>query len=475
MYKGGNKVVLKFIHDIKEDIMSGFLPKMGQTKSSCLSRKIYMKNVKEIQNLKIEQLYVHIPFCPSKCSFCSFYVAGIRPLEAQLRDYAYSVIQEIKIYKELLRGKVEKGSINTIYFGGGTPSLLNADLLMEILRTLIEEFSEDMSSSVEITVEMRPEHYKQMLLFYENFIQEYGDKQFKVRFSVGIQTLDGELLKHIGRGYQPYELVVDLLKEFKLRDILFNFDLMYLLPEQDLEKTLKTVNQFVEWGVPQISLYRTKYVEGTPIYEKQDKACISKELEFKQEIFKCLKENHYKTVDNQFFYLDEEFHQAVFVLGFGAGAFSDLRNMNQFNTINIEYYLSCAKKKIMPIRSFRILFNKERMFDHLKICIFKGKTMKEEELMTIVSKKKIEKLVARGLLIRHEGNYISTSDHKKLRWLIFSLMQFRDKISMVYLVVQRRVVKKFSKKNKILGSGLEPPIAVGGPLFDLINMSQIKK
>lgn len=459
----------KYINLVKTDIANGFLPKLSQTEYSNISKLIYRHYLTSILVMNIEQLYVHVPFCPAKCNFCSFYVGGIQPSHNELISYVKCVNTEIKLYKNLLFEKIKNNCISSIYFGGGTPSLLSENLLLKLIRSLVYSYNDKFSEKVEITVEIRPEHYKKMLKFHEKFVEEFGRERFTIRYSVGVQTIDNELLNSVGRGKQPYEMVEDIVKEFQQNDILFNFDLMYLLPYQDLKKTMHTVGQFIKWGVPQISLYRTKYVEGTPIYKLQKFALLDKEHEIRHEILRHLEDAGYQSDDKQFFYLKEKFVQAIYVLGFGAGAFSDLEHINQINTMDLGIYLSHTKERSLPLRSFRILNHKEKVFEQLKIKIFKVQKFDEKELEELIGTSQIKKLEKKGLITRSSGKYIPTTSHRQIRWLIFLIMPFRDKLSLVYLIVKRQHNKGYSTEKKS-SSGLEPPLAFWGVIFDIFKL-----
>lgn len=192
--------------------------------------------------------YIHIPFCTSKCNYCSF--VSFERLELK-EQYLYALISQIKAeYKD------EK--LNTIYFGGGTPSLLTIDEFDKLLKLFTFE------KDAEITVEVNPDSID---LNYLKGLKNLGIN----RLSIGSQTFDDEILKIIGRRHssEQIKLTVEWAKKAGFGNI--SLDFIYGLPSQsidDFEIDLKTA---CESGIQHISLYGLKIEEGCYFHQNRPK------------------------------------------------------------------------------------------------------------------------------------------------------------------------------------------------------------
>lgn len=196
----------------------------------------------------VKSVYIHIPFCRQKCKYCSFVSYTNKEL---IEKYTKSLITEIKT-----RYKGEK--LNTLYFGGGTPSILNTDNFEKI----ISKFNFD--EKPEITVEANPEFltYEYLKSLYEVCIN---------RVSIGIQSFDDEILSEIGRKHTSQEAVkaVELSKKAGFSNI--SIDLIYGLPEQTHKKFLKSLKTAVSLDIQHISSYGLKIDEGSYYYNNLPK------------------------------------------------------------------------------------------------------------------------------------------------------------------------------------------------------------
>jgi oxygen-independent coproporphyrinogen-3 oxidase len=195
-------------------------------------------------------LYVHIPFCSSRCSYCDF-ATGLYQSELAER-YVSALIEEIRT------SRYSGANVDTIYFGGGTPSLLAPAQLDHILATLHEQFTIDPSS--EITLEINPGSVTRQKL--EAF-RSIGVN----RASFGAQTFDDAELAKLGRSHTA----ADSLKTFAdLRDSGFNnisFDLIAGLPGQTLKGWQRNVKQALDLRPEHLSFYLLEVHSGTPLAE----------------------------------------------------------------------------------------------------------------------------------------------------------------------------------------------------------------
>lgn len=191
-----------------------------------------------------KNVYIHIPFCKSKCNYCSF-VSFVKV--EQKEQYVKALVLQIK--SEYKGEKVE-----TLYFGGGTPSLLTIDEF----RNLIELFN--FTDNPEITVEVNPDSVD-----YEYF---KGLKSLGInRISIGSQSFDDKILKIIGRRHNAEQIksAVKMAKDAGFNNI--SLDLIYGLPEQDLSGFETDLTKVIDLNVQHISLYGLKIEEGCYFYK----------------------------------------------------------------------------------------------------------------------------------------------------------------------------------------------------------------
>ncbi len=195
-------------------------------------------------------IYIHIPFCRSRCSYCAFY--SVCADKQSVADYCKSLIEQIKE-----RGSKIFRPVSSVYFGGGTPSVLSAEQLNAILSAVKQSFS--VQDNAEITVEVNPADDLEALLpsLYENGFN---------RLSMGIQSGNDDELTVLGRRHNKdrAEKAVEIARKAGFKNI--SVDLMLGLPESNTE-TLKSSLDFVlSLDTEHISAYILKLEEGTPMH-----------------------------------------------------------------------------------------------------------------------------------------------------------------------------------------------------------------
>jgi oxygen-independent coproporphyrinogen-3 oxidase len=195
-------------------------------------------------------VYVHIPFCRQRCYYCSF---NTGPYSRAAMDRFLSALgMEIELAGEA--GWASRVTVGTIFFGGGTPSLLEPDELALILGRLRKRFA--LASDVEVTVECNPESVSREKL--------EGYRLAGVnRISLGVQSLDDALLGRLGRLHSAREarLAFDAARAASIRNI--NVDLMYGLPGLDLPRWEATLSAVLAWGPEHLSAYGLTLDEGS--------------------------------------------------------------------------------------------------------------------------------------------------------------------------------------------------------------------
>lgn len=212
----------------------------------------------EIQRERLQEredlmLYIHIPFCVKKCDYCDF-LSG--PVGEQEREcYIHALCREIALHKEMAQRYIVK----TIFFGGGTPSILTEEQITRIMRTLRRTFL--IQEDAEITIECNPGTVtKEKVRCY----QRLGIN----RVSIGLQSSQNYELKNIGR-IHTYDEFLDsyyIFRECGFKNI--NIDLMSALPGQSLDGYKETLDRVIHLEPEHISAYSLILEEGTPLYNR---------------------------------------------------------------------------------------------------------------------------------------------------------------------------------------------------------------
>ena len=201
-------------------------------------------------------IYIHVPFCRSKCQYCDFYSLTTKE-DSLLDGYLEAVCSHIKEAGALAPNYL----VDTIYFGGGTPSFFGAEGMAMILTTIRRSF--DVARDAEITFEANPDSVSDRLL------RRLRSEGFN-RVSLGIQCDNDDLLKRLGRPHSYAQAVnaVTRIRKMGFRNL--SVDLMYGLPGQSLQAWERTLANVLKLQPEHISCYGLKVEEGTPLYEYQD-------------------------------------------------------------------------------------------------------------------------------------------------------------------------------------------------------------
>lgn len=206
-------------------------------------------------------IYIHIPFCKQKCNYCDFY--SIKCDDESENKYIEAVISEIKSYKGKLHGNY---IADTIFFGGGTPSIIkpvNIGRIVDSLRSVVE-----IDKCSEISMEANPN------TLTSEKLNEYKNIGIN-RLSIGIQSLNNEILKKIGRIHNNKEALeaIDRARNTGFENI--NADVMFNIPDQTVYDIEDTITEIIEKDVKHISFYSLKLEKGTPMYSMEQKNKIT--------------------------------------------------------------------------------------------------------------------------------------------------------------------------------------------------------
>lgn len=316
-------------------------------------------------------MYIHIPFCQSKCQYCDFYS---EPLSEHqwLEDYTAGLVVEIQ-QRALC---CDKREISTVYFGGGTPSLLNPGQVERIINAVNEHFCLD--SQAEITMEANPGSLDK--------IKISGYRQAGVnRISLGAQSFDDQELKMLGRRHQRSEIFTTVEELVRKGINNYNLDLMYGLPGQSVSKWEDNLDQALKLEPAHLSCYLLQLDEGTPMGQKVKSGKITlldedDEAEmYNLAIDKCTRAGltqyelsnfsrpDYSCRHNLLYWRSHKY------IGIGAGAVSYIADKRFKNSNDWQAYISNLKQnKLPPVEELEHMNANDKLADimimGLRLC-----------------------------------------------------------------------------------------------------------
>ncbi|WP_326908263.1 radical SAM family heme chaperone HemW [Sedimentibacter sp. MB31-C6] len=310
-------------------------------------------------------IYIHIPFCKSKCNYCDFYSISWNK-EAEKR-YIEAVINEIRIYNESLETNYV---VDTIYFGGGTPTIISPLSLSKILDEIKRVFKVEKNS--EISIEANPNTLlSNNLSFYRNI----GIN----RLSIGVQSLNDDLLYKIGRIHNSKEALDSIDRAIINGFSNINVDVMFNIPGQTVKNIENTLSEIIKHNINHISFYSLKLEKGTPLFvmEKKNKLIMPEE-DVEREMYYCgrnVMENNnlfqyeisnfakknYECKHNLKYWNQEEY------IGLGPSAHSFL-NMNRYsNSADLNNYCLNLVKKTFERNIHEILNYEDMKFEYIML------------------------------------------------------------------------------------------------------------
>ena len=278
-------------------------------------------------------LYIHIPFCKKKCSYCDF--VSFSDKNSLIEKYKVAVIKEIK------SKDISKYKINTIYIGGGTPSILDSKCISDIINE-VKEYTLD---NAEVTIEINPG------TAYEEKLKKYKEIGIN-RLSIGLQSTDNKILKEIGRihSFEEFLNIYSLAREVGFNNI--NVDLMLGLPGQTIEILEESVRKIIKLDPEHISIYSLILEENTKMWDMINKGILklpSEDIERKMywKVKNMLESNGYIHYEISNFakkgyesrHNSDCWEQKEYI-GVGIAAHSYLNKIRFSNTSNLEEYIN---------------------------------------------------------------------------------------------------------------------------------------
>ena len=298
-------------------------------------------------------IYIHIPFCKSRCIYCGFYSTTNKELKER---YVDALIREIHMRKDdfaRLGTSLSPSSTSTVYFGGGTPSSLSVCDIERIVGALESTFN---GTPSEVTLEMNPDDVTKD---YMKAVRQMGIN----RISMGIQTFDDSRLQFIRRRHNASqaEKAVMTIREEGIHNV--SIDLMFGFPNQTMDEWVTDIDKAIALHPTHISAYSLMYEEDTPLFRMLQKGEINQiddetSLAMYTELINRLTANGYehyeisnfampgyRSVHNSSYWHDTPY------LGFGAAAHSYNKDTRSWNIPDLKKYIESIESGVLPSES----------------------------------------------------------------------------------------------------------------------------
>jgi oxygen-independent coproporphyrinogen-3 oxidase len=326
-------------------------------------------------------IYLHIPFCRSRCSYCDF-ATDVFKSDEMVERYVAALVREIRESK--IQNPKSKIEIDTIYFGGGTPSLLSPKQLEKILDAIHQKFV--VLPEIELTMEMNPATVTLETL------KEYKSLGVN-RASFGAQTFDDTELKRLGRRHTAQDVreTIELLRRADFENV--SFDLIAGLPRQTLRDWERNLDEALSLAPEHLSLYLLEIHEGTPLAEQiRTKRQPAPDEDLAGEMYELMIEKTHDAGYRQYeisnFSLPdfESRHNSKYwlcepVFAFGVSAHSFDGKTRRANERDTNRYVSLVESGASPIVE-EIRLDKKQLsaeFAFLRLRLAKGLNLKEYE------------------------------------------------------------------------------------------------
>lgn len=372
--------------------------------------------IKENLEKRDLSLYIHIPFCNSKCNYCAFVSkVGTEPEKTR---YIQDLLSEIKLRANEYRDYFK---IASIYIGGGTPSSLNNYEIRDILSCIYKNFS--VKNTAEITIEINPNSVT------KTKIREYILAGVN-RFSIGLQCASAKVLKNMGRTHTvaDFTQTVNDIRDQGISNI--SADIIIGYPGQALKDVDETLKHLLALNIPHISCYMLQVEENTKLKtwvddEKVKVVNEDKLIQMYNYVLTTLKAYGYDRYELSNFakpgfkcYHNGTYWNRTDYLGFGLSAHSYISNVRFSNTENFSEYHRCLTElKKPPVKSANELTTAERQEEFVMLSLrteegINTKKYEEEFGRSFLAprKRKIAELITNGYIILDSDGTIKATD-----------------------------------------------------------------
>lgn len=377
------------------------------------------KNVSTIWGRRPVNIYLHLPFCPKRCNFCYYRVEESKGGD-EIAAYVDVLLQEIALLAE--RPEVQYCSMQTLYFGGGTPTMLTSEQFIKIVQALESIFPK--TSDFEFNVEVRPgrEATQEKL----NTLKQLGVN----RISMGVQSLDDRVLKENGRNHLS-KIFYDTYDRVRMAGFDWvNCDLMSGMLHETEESWKNSVEALYGFGPENISIYKMEVFYNTKLFKKlreNPEILVSDDVEAAHFRWarRFLESKGYFMSNNSSFvisphYIDrhrENIQYGGEMIGIGLSSHSSFNGSMYQNTSDMKEYVDMVTNGRLPIsRSYKLLKRDEII--RYVVMSFKNLKIKRQDFinkfgveLTDVYGEQISDLTRKGLLRLDEDHLYLESEY----------------------------------------------------------------
>ena len=320
-------------------------------------------------------VYIHIPFCASKCGYCDFY--SLAGCDNMMEKYHRALIAHMEESSHAIRGY----EVDSVYFGGGTPSYYGAERLMEIFNVL--KLNGNVRLDAEVTVECNPDSMARSEL---KLLRQEGVN----RLSMGVQSANNDLLKIIGRrhNFKQAKDAFRLAREAGFDNI--SVDLIYGLPTQTKSDWAESVSRILELHPEHISCYGLKLEEGTPMYDEYRDSPVLPDDDEQADMYfyaaETLARFGYKQYEISNFAAPgfESRHNLKYwtlddYMGFGPGAASSVGNLRYTYVTDLKRYIACVNRKTSLVEEYEQVSALERSVEYVMLGMRTSRGISEND------------------------------------------------------------------------------------------------
>lgn len=373
-------------------------------------------NITENLSKRTLSIYVHIPFCNSKCNYCAF--VSMVASEDDKKRYFNDLLTEIKLQAKNYSSVY---SVSSIYIGGGTPSCLDYYYIRDLLSCIYKNFA--VKNSAEITIEINPNSAD------KTKIREYILSGVN-RFSIGLESMSAKVLKSMGRThtFEDYTKTINAIREYGVKNI--STDIIIGYPKQKLSEVKETINYLIKLGIPHISVYMLQVEQGTKLKSLVDNGSVGLPdedvvISMYNSTYDLLTKAGYNRYEFSNFAKPtyESYHNQVYwnrkdYLGVGLASHSYIDGTRFANTENVNEYVTKIEQKLeIPVVLSKTLTKDEQKEEAIMLSLRTSDGLnldnyKAEFGENFLAKKKetIAMLIKEGFLILTKDNHLVCTD-----------------------------------------------------------------
>tara|TARA_B100000941_G_scaffold100743_1_gene70473 strand:+ start:822 stop:1952 length:1131 start_codon:yes stop_codon:yes gene_type:complete len=355
-------------------------------------------------------IYIHFPFCNVKCGYCDFY--SIVNRKESIPDFIESIIKEIDLYFN--SNDLNKLKFDTIFLGGGTPSLIEPHYIEKIFKTLSNHIN--FSIIKEITIEANPGEASKK---YLNGYKEIGVN----RISFGFQSLDDKLLKFLDRLHSAKQCILAFEEARSIGFENINTDMIFNIPGQGLDILSENLKSVIKLQPEHISSYSLTVEKGTMLYSNVSKGKVvmpDEELDYNmyEMTSSIMSKNRYSQYEaSNYAKNDKEcLHNLHYwnldpYIAFGPSAHGYDGEKRWWNHRSLNLYLSLLKENKLPIKNSEILSNKNKFNEIIMNGLRTSQGINIEKLNRIITSINIDKKIQKWPQLVIQDKYLRLKDN----------------------------------------------------------------